>query len=295
MSDILQRRSSPPPRGGWSLGELDTADILNWFWAWPELIDWPFRVSWLFSFAQGSLGHSGPPGPGELWGIDTEGELLLVSLRIGGTKRRVDPFAPFVSGRNPSRGKLFHDDRTRTRRGTVLHADWLRSQWRDSLAREVSRIDHNRPGDEDAMAGELCLLPHGRRGAALRRWIGARLYDPLPLLTTSDYVANVMAALKRRAATRQPKHHYVGILVGTAGEAVRFNTAGRDNYTRLYVESRPSYVHVRTLDVRRRNKQLEIACGMPSMLDLLAGLRGEARVRAGERADHAHRRGVAHA
>jgi hypothetical protein len=60
-----------------------------WVWAWPEILGWPVEITWLFSPVTGN-----DRWPGDLWGIDVSGELIILEtkrFRPGG-----DPFEDFL-------------------------------------------------------------------------------------------------------------------------------------------------------------------------------------------------------
>src|SRR5947209_2049040 len=60
-----------------------------WLWAWPELLDWATEITWLFSPVTGKY-----PWPGDLWGVDASGQLILVETKKTGGPR--DHFEDFV-------------------------------------------------------------------------------------------------------------------------------------------------------------------------------------------------------
>ena len=77
-------------------------------WAWPEILGWPTDITWLFSPPTGKS-----VWPGDLWGIDDSGELIIVETKSSLVPR--DPFEdllPFqerlTSGAwKPTLGDLF--------------------------------------------------------------------------------------------------------------------------------------------------------------------------------------------
>jgi hypothetical protein len=79
------------------LANAKTGDILAvkfeeeaivWLWAKPSLLPWPRPVEWLFSPITGNK-----EWPGDLWGVDEDGELLIIENKI--LKRSGHHYDPF--------------------------------------------------------------------------------------------------------------------------------------------------------------------------------------------------------
>jgi hypothetical protein len=63
-----------------------------WLWAWPDLLGWPFQITWLFSPVTGKS-----KWPGDLWGLDDRGNLLIVETKLARNDRGPqDPFKDFI-------------------------------------------------------------------------------------------------------------------------------------------------------------------------------------------------------
>jgi hypothetical protein len=60
-----------------------------WAWAWPDLLGWPIEITWLFSPVIGN--H---PWPGDLWGVDASGELIIVEVKA--STHPSDPLKNFL-------------------------------------------------------------------------------------------------------------------------------------------------------------------------------------------------------
>ena len=61
-----------------------------WLWAYPSLLGWPLDVRWLFSPVVHNRVY-----PGDLWGVDEVGKLLIVETKLA-RDARADPFVDFV-------------------------------------------------------------------------------------------------------------------------------------------------------------------------------------------------------
>src|SRR5207249_7727123 len=71
-----------------------------WLWVWPQLINWPSDITWLFSPVVGRK------RPGDLWRVDAKGNLLMVESKRSDTAMPHDPFEDFVSHKIPDVGEL---------------------------------------------------------------------------------------------------------------------------------------------------------------------------------------------
>src|SRR3990167_6071043 len=76
-------------RAGDILPSEESASFL--LWAWPDLLGWPRQINWLFSPVVGKHKY-----PGDLWGLDSQGGLLIVETKFDRTRARQDPFADFI-------------------------------------------------------------------------------------------------------------------------------------------------------------------------------------------------------
>ena len=124
------RCAVPIPRagahGGGLLPSEESASFL--LWAWPRLLGWPRTINWLFSPVTGKDSY-----PGDLWGLDSRGELLIVETKLDRKGATQDPFEDFVAYcRQPANEKRWR-------------ADHLRRRW-ERLASDRSSRDSRRRG-----------------------------------------------------------------------------------------------------------------------------------------------------
>jgi hypothetical protein len=59
-----------------------------WHWGFHELLEWNCNFEWLFSPVIGNHDY-----PGDLWGVDEKGNILIVETKLGA---REDPFLDFI-------------------------------------------------------------------------------------------------------------------------------------------------------------------------------------------------------
>ena len=98
-----------------------------WLWAWPEILGWPVEITWLFSPVTGNY-----PWPGDLWGVDASGELLIVE-----TKSSVYPADPFED--------FLDCEQRRVSEGAFPPTvQAIRTRWETLLHRERRFIEVNR-------------------------------------------------------------------------------------------------------------------------------------------------------
>jgi len=62
-----------------------------WIWAYPQLLEWGQQIKWLFSPVTGKDKY-----PGDLWGMDNTGNLILVETKLA-TRAKQDPFVDFIN------------------------------------------------------------------------------------------------------------------------------------------------------------------------------------------------------
>jgi len=77
-------------RNKWKREVLKVREHAGTFWLWadPGLLSWRFEIRWLFSPV-----NTGARRPGDLWGVDSKGNLLIVENKLQG---RGDPFQDFI-------------------------------------------------------------------------------------------------------------------------------------------------------------------------------------------------------
>src|SRR5262249_8354045 len=77
-----------------------------WLWAWPKLLWASPRITWLFSPVTGKY-----PWPGDLWGVNASGQLVLVETkRTGGAQDPFEDFVPFQKKFNCGKWEHSVDD-----------------------------------------------------------------------------------------------------------------------------------------------------------------------------------------
>lgn len=159
-----------------------------WLWAQPELLQWHAPIEWLLSPVTGNR-----KWPGDLWGIDAEGELLIVENKMLGGGKQFDPFADFHWYAEESRSQCAAED--------------LRRTWKRLYGQEIKYSDPL--AKRTTTAG---ILPRSVHRSRLSWWpelatkIGAHIQS-------GEYRRNVEEYLARRQGANAPGVHYCGVLV----------------------------------------------------------------------------------
>jgi hypothetical protein len=172
-------------------------EAIVWLWAKPNLLPWPRPVEWLFSPITGNA-----EWPGDLWGVDEDGELLIIENKI--LKRsgdHYDPFKDFVSYKGEPKFCI---------------AGTLFEKWSDLYHAEVNFVSRL----EDRGRDKRGVLPNSVHCSCLQYWpklttdIEARIRN-----ANGQYANAVMRYLSCRAIKGNPRPHYCGLFVRTQRQA----------------------------------------------------------------------------
>jgi hypothetical protein len=224
---------TPEPRRGepWIRAFEEGAACL-WLWAWPELLGWQMSIEWLFSPVVGNR-----VWPGDLWGVDSRGELLIVEAKTCRPGARPDPFEDFVGkGRALANGT-----------STAVRADSLEGRWAKLLERErqfirrycdalraASPLDGRYPG----------VMPYSRHRAQIQRWRHVYLERIVPKLDGREYVRRVRGFLRTRCRKDNPPPHFIGLLAVLEGDSTVPSAKGRCHWTALKRVAGADHVHL---------------------------------------------------
>jgi hypothetical protein len=163
-------------------------EAIVWLWAFPSRFPWPTRPTWLYTPVVGK-----ERWPGDLWGVDREGNLLIVECKQ--CRRNDDPFLDFTGFNCP----------------TSLQSEYWRAKFRGHLQAELSMPDgwsERPPGRTDG------ILPRSNRRAHIRRWpILARRIDTA--IRSQDYGRDAFICLEERHHKGNPKPYYIALMLVT--------------------------------------------------------------------------------
>lgn len=217
-----------------------------WLWTWPSLLGWPRPVHWLFSPVVGNRTH-----PGDLWGLDDDGALLIVETKLHRCGRRTDPFADFVRYADAS-------DSAR-----VWSSEALAGRWEGLYRQEQVFLSEHLPlfASQSPPAGLYPgVVPYSRHRLTIWRWQSIYRDEIAPLFTNGSYERRVRRALERRRVTREVPPIFVGFVATAEEGEPRLSRRGREAYSRLRSRVGPGRVLLRSVRADMEAEQLRITC-----------------------------------
>ena len=204
-----------------------------WLWAYQELLEWGNGISWMFSPVTGKKKY-----PGDLWGVDDQGNLILVETKRVSGQSKQDPFLDFVdyekSAIVPTQKQLIHRSR-------------------GLLENEFEFIKKNRSA---ITTGELQknfhrgVVPYSSKRSAVRRWIHLYKESIMPqFLNQEPYLRNLEKRLKNYPENNEAVH-YVGFLLTGDVQADGLSSLGKRNCSELRKTSGAQRVHLVQITAR---------------------------------------------
>jgi hypothetical protein len=173
---------------------LREEEAIVWLWANPQVLPWPKSVAWLFSPV-----NNLKIWPGDLWGVDSDGELLIVESKLLKKAKFYDPFADFC-------------DYCLTDHIQFCGA-YIKAQWKTLREAEIASCSRL----YDRGTHKLGILPNSSNNLCLRCWsVLTRRIEKY--VRHPKYESLVCSHLKARIAAMNPKPHYCGLLLRPAGE-----------------------------------------------------------------------------
>lgn len=195
---------------------LAEEEAIIWLWAKPSIFPWKRPLAWLFSPVTGK--HR---WPGDLWGIDSSGDLIILENKRGDKK---DPFEDFVDYAEKS-----HDEIT---------AKNLRGKWEEQYVWEKAR-----GYCIEVLKGKQGIVPRSSHAGPLHRW---------PLLASSistrirggNYPRKVRRWLNARERRGNPQPHYVGLVVPIDKDPPEVSSPGLESRALLQAQVGDERVHL---------------------------------------------------
>ena len=217
-----------------------------WLWAWPELLGWRRTINWLFSPVVGNTDY-----PGDVWGLDSAGSLLIVETKLARNANGPDPFADFVPY-------------ARRGRASELRNRWLRLvALEDQFMRDYSA--RLAPG-HCPVGTHRGVLPYSRHRDAVWRWHQLFEQRIAPRFRDRGYHRGVLRSFRVREAAGNPPPTFVGLLATTHDGVADLSPRGRyamDALTRIVGARR---VFLRTIRaVRVGGRRLRISSWTPEL------------------------------
>lgn len=209
-----------------------------WLWAWPELLGWPATIAWLFSPVVGNR-----KWPGDLWGVDARGELLIVEAKSCTRGRRCDPFEDFVGA---GRGVV-------ERGSASARADSLRERWSRLFEREREFIRQHANELRAGTSLHGCypgVVPYSRHRTQVQRWRHVYVDRIAPWIDDPDYSRRVLQYLRKREEKGNRIPHVVGLGAVVEGASLTLSAKGLRHYEALAAFAGADRVHLIAVEAR---------------------------------------------
>jgi hypothetical protein len=205
------------------------------YWAWPELLGWKLDFEWLFSPVVGRT------WPGDLWGIDEDGSLLLVETKRGDQAQ--DPMLDFVGylEAQPVKGT-----------NPLYSTNLVLERWNDLLKYELSFIRKSQDSDGDLNwwnDTHLGVVPYSSKRFAVCKWPTVYLDYIAPRIKAPTYKKKVRSWLDKRSKISNPGVHFFGLFSVPPGGYPRLSTKGKENYLHLRNEVDDKTLHWRAVGI----------------------------------------------
>jgi len=196
-----------------------------WIWAYPGLLDWPLEIAWLFPKVSND-------GPGDLWGVDASGDLIIVETKKSTIKRRLqDPFEDFLK-----ESPLIKDD--------LLNPDILLEKWDKLLKNEIEWIQNGCRTPKGVARG---VIPYSYHRFTILRWFDFYTSQIIPRLTGVQYPEAVCNFMQRRKDRDNPSHHFIGLYTVTHLKKPGLSRKGRSHYKELALKVGTDRIHQRAV------------------------------------------------
>lgn len=196
-----------------------------WLWAWPELLQWPRELVWLFSPVVGRR-----PYPGDMVGVDELGSLVYVETKLA--RNPLDPYEDFIG-----------------RADSLRNADTeeIERRWQKLLRGERGFIDRHLHDVENGRRFERAypgVVPYSSRRFVLGRW--PQLYRDriVPnLLESGGYEEKGRRFLDARFRACKKLAYFVALFRLVPGIQPTLTAVGRRNRADLVREAGAECVH----------------------------------------------------
>ena len=255
FSRLISRKTCAPPDpqimralGKPSKDPLSSEEVGSFLlWVWPELLGWPFQVAWIFSPVTGNT-----KWPGDLWGLDDRGNLLIVETKVAKQGARPqNPLKDFVGFERRPKAKV--------REGSVLETPALRSRWLRLIEKEREFIKKNYSllsSGEIKLGKHEGVVPYSSKRS--QTWTWRRLYirEIAPKIVGKYYQRKTEANLLERAKQGNPRPHYFALFSVYDECSPSLSERGLTSYRSLCHAAGKNHVHllaVKTNPIRRNS------------------------------------------
>ena len=253
---LIARKTCDPPdprpiRAKGKNDPLKSEEIGSfWLWAWPDLLGWPFQLTWLFSPVTGKS-----KWPGDLWGLDDRGNLLIVETKVARNDRGPqDPFRDFIGFEESPNAKV--------RRESVFEVPALRYKWLRLLKQERDFIEQN---NSFLSIGKLRLVkhpgvvPYSYKRSQTWTWPQLYLHRIAPMILGKRSEKKTELSFLERARKGNSRPHYFALFTVYGEGTPSLSGKGLDNYKSLRESAGKGHVHLVAVTARPvRRRSLEV-------------------------------------
>lgn len=208
-------------------------NVTLWLWAYPELLGWPRDIKWLFSPVTGNTRY-----PGDLWGIDSRGTLIIVETKLAKNGRLQDPLIDFVGFETRQK-----NSKTSTLSTISLEKRWARLFQCEQVYLKSFLSDMRKGRIQTRTASGV--VPYSSKRVVIAQW--PYLYSQKiarHFIAGSAYRESIKKYLSRRAEAADPSQHFFGVIGTVFGMDVRLSRKGQENYSKLCREIGSHRVHL---------------------------------------------------
>jgi len=220
-----------------------------WLWAWPRLLGWPRRINWLFSPVVGNKKY-----PGDVWGIDSAGRLIIVETKINSGARLQNPFEDFVPyTKSNANSHLWSTE-------TLFNRWWgLLISEQAFIASELPRLCLSRR----PLGTHRGVVPYSVHRDAVWRWQEVYRDQIAPLIAVGPYERAVRRALRMRAAAGDPPPLFVGLVASVRPGDLLLSARGMKAFGVLKQQVGHNRVLLRGAHATKSSKGVRIRCWSP--------------------------------
>lgn len=209
-----------------------------WLWAWPDLLQWPHELVWLFSPVVGRK-----PYPGDLVGVDEFGTLVFVETKLA--RRPSDPFQDFVGRAESLRNG--NTDRIVDRWERLLRCERAFIRTRLSEVAAGNRFEKAYPG----------VVPYSSRRFVLGRWPHLYRNQIVPsLLEAGGYEEKARCFLEVRTGTKSKRAAFFALFTVVPPGEPTLTMAGHRNRKELAHEIGKQWVRACAVEAVPMNGSL---------------------------------------
>jgi hypothetical protein len=210
-----------------------------WLWAFPTLLSWPNHFVWLFAPVVGR--HY----PGDLWGLDCHGRLLLVETKLANKPQ--DPLLDFLAFERRLSGTA-----------EQLYPQNIEKRWHNLLQSE--RLFLRNDGEawkrgERRLNTQPGVVPYSSKRHVVWCWRTLYFSEIAPLFEDGSDYENRVAEYLRIYEAKKPAPEYIGLFTTFNGQTARLSKKGKEHLACLRQVTGGEGVHLRVVQGIREDQE----------------------------------------